>query len=246
MSHPLVELSRTKNQTSSSLVFEDYDKHPAICRHGLWVGWKINFTETVLLAFQHDPEELYVGWAINGTTVVDPGYGTGTAPWGSPAPGESSVTYVTPVAGLFHQLSLTSTAGDDNECLWVQVLYRKPNEASAPAHQGPAMWVCLSGSEISWPADKLDAERRCLDRLRRYVEFAHVKPGDPVEQWLSRIRGEDALRIRAEIDTLEKLDPKAQPELAEAIKADLLRVAHARMPGSLSTRGTTAKPTASG
>jgi hypothetical protein len=34
MSHPLLELSRTKHETSSYLIFEDYDKHPTLCRHG--------------------------------------------------------------------------------------------------------------------------------------------------------------------------------------------------------------------
>jgi hypothetical protein len=236
MTHPLVELSRTKHQTSAHLVIEDYDKHPTICRHGIWVGWSVTFTETVVLSFEHDPEELYVGWAINGTTVIDPGYSSGTPPWGYPAPGAPSVTYVTPVDGFFHRLSLTSTSGSGEVCLWVQVLYRGPSEAGAPAHYGPAMGVCLSGAEVIWPAYKLEEEKRCLaaffDLLRRYVEVAHVNPGDPVEKWLARLRGEEAVRMKAELETLQKIDPKANRELADAIKADLARMLRARIPGA--------------
>jgi hypothetical protein len=249
MSHQLIELSRTEHQTSAHLVIEDYTKRPTICRNGVWVGWKRTFTETVVLSFEHEPEELYIGWAINGTMVSDPGYSPGTPPWGAPAPGSSSVTYATPVGSFFHQLSLTSTAGSGEECLSVQVLFRGPTEAGAPAHYGPATSVCLSGSKVTWPADKLEAEKRCLAslfaRLRQYVEIIHVNPGDPPAQWLAQLRGDDAIRILAELDTLEKLDPKVDRELGEAIKADLARMLRGRMPGAGTSPGLVAKPQSS-
>jgi hypothetical protein len=245
MSHPLLELSRTKHESSSYLIFEDYDKHPTLCRHGLWVGRKTTFSETVVLSFEHDPEELYIGWMINGITLIDPGYSTGTPPWGSPAPSTAPVTYICPVGGLFHQLSLTSSSGMGEECLWVQVLYRGPTEASVPAHYGPAMNVCLSGSKVTWPIAKLDDERRCLaaffDLLRRYVRIAQVNPGDPIEQWLGHVRGGDAVRMRAELETLQEVDPNADLQLVEAIKGDLARMLRARMPGAGNAAGVAVK-----
>ena len=84
MAHSLVEVSRTKSVTECYLITEDYTKHPALCRSGIWVGWKCSFAETVLLSYEHDPEELYVGWLINGTMVIDPGYSAGTPPWRTP------------------------------------------------------------------------------------------------------------------------------------------------------------------
>ena len=105
MTHPLVELSRTRSVTDCYVEIENYEKHPVLCRFGVWVGWRCNFAETVLLAYEHDPEELYVGWQINGTTVIDPGYSAGTPPWGSPTPSAPSVTYRCPAGGLYHQLS---------------------------------------------------------------------------------------------------------------------------------------------
>jgi hypothetical protein len=236
MAYPLVEHSRTKHETSVHLVIRDYDADRRLCRHGLWVGLKTTFTETVVLAYEHDPEELYVGWMINGTTVIDPGYSAGTPPWGQPAPGAPSVTYVAPFNGLFHRLSLTSTTGSGDSCLWVQVLYRSPTEAGVPAHQGPGMSVCLAGSSIAWPADKLEEERRCLavflDLLRRYVRVAQVHPRDPVEQWLASLDGDMAVRVKAELETLGTIDPRVDRELAEAITADLTGIMTSRIPGS--------------
>lgn len=225
MAHPLVEVSRVRNTTGCHLVLEDYSKHPHLCRFGVWIGWRCSFAETVLLSYEHDPEELYVGWQINGTTIVDPGYSSGTPPWGSPAPGASSVTYRCPVSGLFHQLSLTSTAGHDEVCLWVQVLYRYPNEAGAPFHYGPARWVCVDGWDVTWPAAKIKETQACLARfyelLHRYVEVAHVGPGDPVERWLERVRGDDAVKVKALLEALEEIDPKTEPELAEGARHEL-------------------------
>jgi hypothetical protein len=237
MAHPLIELSRTRNVTNCYLVTENYLKHPALCRFGVWIGWKCEFAETVVLSYEHDPEELYVGWSINGTTVIDPGYSSGTPPWGAPAPGAPSVTYRCPVGGLFHRLSLTSTPGADQTCLWVQVLYRHPQDAGAPFHYGPATSVCVKGWGVTWPGKKLKETQDCLARfyelLHKYVEVAHVGPGDPVERWLEQLEGDDAMRVKALVETLEELAANAEPELAEAIKAELTAMVHwARGPGA--------------
>jgi hypothetical protein len=246
MTHPLVELSRTRSVTDCYVEIENYEKHPVLCRFGVWVGWRCNFAETVLLAYEHDPEELYVGWQINGTTVIDPGYSAGTPPWGSPAPSAPSVTYRCPAGGLYHQLSLTSTPSHDQVCLWVQVLYRHPNEANAPFHYGPAMSVCVRGWSVTWPAAKLAETRECLERfynrLRQYVEIGHVGPGDPVERWLAGLEGDEAVRVKALVETLEQLDPREEPELRERITAELRAIVRwAKSPGA--SRGA-APPTA--
>jgi hypothetical protein len=225
MEHPLAEVSRTRSSENCYLVIEDYRKYPRLCRFGIWVGWKCDFVETVLLGYEHDPEDLYVGWSINGTTVIDPGYSSGTPPWGAPAPGASSVTYRCPVGGLFHRLSLTSATGIAEQCLWVQVLYRYPNEAGAPFHSGPSMYVCLSGSEIIWPISKVEEAEACMEKfydlLRRYVEPAHIGPGGPVERWLERVSGDEAVRVRALLETIEQLDQRVDGQLFDAINAEL-------------------------
>ena len=232
MADTLIVLSDTKNVTGQSVVIEDYTKKFVLCRSGVWVGLEVTFTETVTLSYEHQEEPLYVGWAVNGVTVVDPGYSSGTPPWGAPCPGAASVTYRCPVDGLFHRISFTSTSGDPHECLWVQVLYRGPNDAGNPPRYGPAMWVCLAGSEIDWPLWKLLEWEACLasfwERLRRYVEVAHVNPGDPVE-WLATLPGEEAVRLHAEVQALEKLDVQAQPELAKALRADAAGMLRARI-----------------
>jgi hypothetical protein len=239
MAHPLVELSRTQQPTGQKIVLENYDLKPRLCRHGTWVGVKFEFVETVTLSFEHDPEELYVGWSINGTTVVDPGYGPFPPPFGAPVPGEPSVTYRTPVAGLYHRISFTSTAGHDEECLSVTVLYRTPAEAGAPAHVGPSRSVCLSGGRVDWPAYLLKAEQECLrhwyEILRRYVRVLPPwPPPPPLSRWLERVQPDDLLRFKLELETLEQLDPEADRELAEAIVQDLSNtVTLIGMPGSM-------------
>lgn len=239
MAYPLVELSRTEQPMGQHLVVENYDLNPRFCRQGIWVGWKFEFAETVVLSFEHDPEELYVGWSINGTTVVDPGFGPYPPPSGSTVPGTPSVTYRTPVSGFFHRISFTSTPGHDEECLWVHVLYRTPAEAGAPAHVGPARSVCLNGERVQWPAHLLKAEGECVQRwyeiLRRYVRGVPPWPGPPpLRRWLERVRGEEAVRFKAELETLEQLDPEADRQLAEVIVSDLTRtVTWAGMPGSM-------------
>jgi hypothetical protein len=244
MAHPLIELSRNRNVTKSYVVTEDYTNKPTLCRSGVWVGLRSEFTETVVLSYEHDPEELYVGWSINGSVVIDPGYSAGTPPWGAPAPSDPSITYRCPVGGQFHRLSLSSTPGSDQECLWVRVLYRHPNEAGAPFHEGPSLSTCLSGAEVKWPPAKVKAEQACLahfrELLRRYVELPPpVGPPDPdpVERWLERLGGGEAARVRALVETLADLDPAEDPEVFEAIKADVASmVKWAQSPGGLGFR----------
>jgi hypothetical protein len=228
----LVELSRTAVETDSNIIFEDYTHHPHICRYGLWIGLQVSFIETLTLSYDHTEEPLYVGWSVNGTTIVNPGYSASTPPWGSPVPGFPSVTYKCPVDGFFHRISFISTAGDPVECFTVQVLYRGPNDQFSPPHHGPSMYVCLSGSAIEWPEDKLKAERECLaafwEKIRHYVQVAHVNPGDPVE-WLSRFRGEEVIQLKAQVEVLERLNEKTQPMLAAAIRNNLTGMLRSRM-----------------
>jgi hypothetical protein len=245
----LVELSRTRSVTSSYVVTEDYTKKPTLCRSGVWVGLNSEFAETVVLSYEHDPEELYVGWSINGTTVIDPGYSAGTPPWGAPAPGDPSITYRCPVDGLFHRLSLSSTPGSEQECVWVRVLYRHPNEAAQPFHEGPSLSTCLSGAEVKWPPAKVKAEQACLAKfrelLRRYIEIAPpIGPGDPgpVERWLERVSGDDAIRVRALVEALEELSPEDDREVFEAIRADVASMVRwAQTPGGSGFRAPLAR-----
>ncbi|CAN5258294.1 hypothetical protein BH20ACT5_BH20ACT5_07220 [soil metagenome] len=84
-----IELSDEVTTTGCDLVVIDYDQQPQLCRKGIWVGSQCQQSQRIVLSYEHDPEPLYVGWSINGTTVLDPGYGTFTPPGGSPAPGAS-------------------------------------------------------------------------------------------------------------------------------------------------------------
>lgn len=236
MDHPLTEVSSI-TVTNTYVVVEDYNRHPALCRFGVWVGLKREYVETYLLSYEHDPEELYVGWAINGTTVIDPGYSAGTPPWGEPVPGVPSVTYHCPVGGLYHQISLAGTPGMNPQWLWVQVLYRHPNEYGQPFHYGPGRWIYLVGYSITWPAEKIEETRRCLRRLweiiQKEVQVAHVGPGDPVEHWLEQLRGEEAVALQALTDTLGELSEEQDAELREAIRGELRRlVSWSQSPGA--------------
>jgi hypothetical protein len=158
----------------------------------------------------------------------------GTPPGGAPCPGAPSVTYRCPVDGVFHEISLTSSSGDSTECLQIQVLYRGPADQYNPAQFGPSMYVCLSGSKIEWPADKVKAWEDCLaalwGKLRQYAELAHVNPGDPVE-FLASLPAALAIRLQAGVETLEHLDASAQPQLAKAIKDEVLGILRARTLG---------------
>jgi hypothetical protein len=61
----------------------------------------------------------------------------------------------------------------------------------------------------------------------QYQEIAEVKPGDPVE-WLLSLPSEVAMRLKTGIETLERLDAKRQPELAKAIRNDILGIVRAQ------------------
>jgi hypothetical protein len=241
VAYSLVELSRTRSVTRSYVVTHDYTRQPTLCRSGLWVGLKSEFAESVVLAYEHEPDPLMVGWSINGTLVVDPGFSAGTPPWGSPAPGVPGVTYTCPFGGEYHQLALTGTAGMDSQCASITVLYRFLNEQFAPFHTGPSLTVCLDGSSIAWPPDKVKAANECLARfrdiIRKYVQIAHVGPGDPVERWLQETVGDDVVKVQALVETLEQLDRQADGPLFEAVRAELNALMKwAASPGSTALR----------
>jgi hypothetical protein len=231
----LVQLNDTKQITGWHLVTKDYTKEHDLCRHGVWVGLLEEFSETVTFAYEHSNENLYVGWAINGTTVVDPGYGSGTPPEGLPCPGAPSVTFHCPVDGYFHEISLTSTPGDPDESLAVQVLYVVyPNPDTIL--NGPFTYVDLAGSETIWPAHLVQEANACYaafwEKLHQYVAGpGHVAPGDPVE-WLAGLPAEVAVRLEAEVATLTQLDAQAQPRLAKAIQDDLMGILRGRRFGA--------------
>jgi hypothetical protein len=244
MANELKVVSDTRNVTGGHLVFEDYDRHPRACRHGVWVGWKETFSQTVMLAFEHVAHP-YVGWSVNGVTVIDPGYGPFTPPPGAPCPGVPSVLYSGPVGGLFHQISFTSSSGAPRACFWVQVIYREHGEQNLPPREGPGMTLCVSGSDIEWPAFLVAEERACLRRwwdiLRRYVEVADVGPLDPVE-FLTSLPAEELAMMQAAAETLEKINRDEQPTLSNALRDTVIGILRARMPGA--TTSTARLPTA--
>ena len=235
MSNILSEINRTRNITGSSVVMENYDVNFRLCRYGIWIGLENTFTETVTVSYEHT-DDLYVGWRINGVTVVDPGYSAGTPPWGSPVPGVPGVVYHCPVDGFFHRISFTSTSGMEEQCFYAQVLYRHGvAEANMAPHYGPSICVCISGKEIEWPEDKLEAERRCLaaffDKLRQYKLIAHVFPPDPVE-WLQRFQGQEAQILKAQVDTYVQVDHERQPALAKAVQSSIVNTLQAHALGA--------------
>jgi hypothetical protein len=212
MAHPLVVISDTKATTGHHTVVEDYNTHHVLCRFGVWVGCATDFVETVKLSYEHDPDPLYVGWALNGTVVSTPGFPPTIFPPGNPVPGVPDVRYTTPVDGLYHRISLTGTSGMPDRCIYVQVLYTTYDDIvhGRPVSYGPAMTVCLSGQTIEWPADKLAETRDCLKHLWEILHKAvgpvHVNPGDPVETWLARATPEQALQLKGYREALERLD----------------------------------------
>ena len=235
MSNTLSEISRTRNITGSSIVTEDYDSHFRLCRSGIWVGVEDTFTETVTISYEHT-NELYVGWKINGATIVDPGYSSGTPPWGSPVPGVPGVIYKCPVDGFFHRISFTSTSGMDEQCFYAQVLYRNGiAEASMAPHSGPSLNVCISGKEIDWPEDKLEEESNCLkalfEKLNRYKLIRKVFPPDPVE-WLGRFEGQEAQILKAMVDTYESVNTERQPILSKMLEESIVNSLQAHALGS--------------
>ena len=243
----LVELSDTKSTTSEHPIVVDYGRGtPWLCRSGLWFGVQTEFIESVVLSYEHDPEDIYVGWALNGTVVSNPGFPPSYSPWipGIPVPGAPDVLYLTPADGFYHRISLSGKAGMDKTCVYAQVLYTTYNDIAhgKPMKYGPAMTVCLSGAEILWPQEKLDAERRCLQHLweiiHKYVLSKHVNPGDPVERWLARVHGDDAVRLKGVAEALEQMDAAANPKLVEAARAELSAVfERLRMQGRIADLG---------
>jgi hypothetical protein len=228
MAYPLVVVSDTKSIANVSVVTIDYGSGlPLLCRSGIWVGLETQFTEVIVLSYEHDPEELYVGWMLNGSIVSSPGFPPTIFAPGLPVPGAPQVTYMTPINDLYHRISFTSTAGMDDECVYAQVLYNtfQDIQQGKPVKYGPALSVCLSGREITWPADKLAEERQCLERWRRIFHLVdgprHINPGDPVEDWLARVRGDDAVRIKALAQVIEKPGAGSDKSLVDAARAEL-------------------------
>jgi len=82
--------------------------------------------------------------------------------------------------------------------------------------------VHLAGQSTVWPRWKLDEEARCHERFaevaRRYVRWQEPGPLDPVI--FDRMPGNEALRVRAMVEELEKLTDD-DSVLAEAIKDEL-------------------------
>jgi len=232
----LVELSDTRNGTTSSIVIDDYDQHPRLCRAGIWVGVRTEFSETIVLSYEHDAEELYVGWKLNGVSVIDPGYSSGTPPWGFSVPGASDVTYTCPVDDLFHRIQFRSTAGHQESCISVQVLTRTPAEEFSPPELGPSTITCVAGYDLSWPSANLEAERRCLasllERLRVYTKVKWVPPGDPPERWIELGRPEELKELLALFETLENLNSVEDEDIAKAVQSNLIRrIQTLRSPG---------------
>src|SRR6476619_5774966 len=112
--HPLIEYRHTRFEVGRTIAVEDYTTHPRLCRSGLWIGLASDLIETIVLSYEHDtgpdPEQLNVGWAINGMTVSEPGSPQShlESMLGWPAPDATSVRYVTPVDDLNHRIQLRS------------------------------------------------------------------------------------------------------------------------------------------
>src|SRR4051812_31583818 len=69
------EVSMTRSVVARGLEVIDYDARHEICRHGLRVRVRTDFSETRMLDYRHEPDDLYWGFAIAGTVVSDPGFG---------------------------------------------------------------------------------------------------------------------------------------------------------------------------
>jgi len=237
----LLELSDEKTTTSCRLIIVNYDLVFNLCRKGIWVGRRCQQRERIVLSYEHDPEVLYVGWSINGTTVLDPGYGTFTPPWGAPAPGMPDVTYETGVDWFAHRIALSVEPGTPSRTVQLRVLYRHPDEASEPAHLGPSRAVSLSGVALHWSAAKLEDERRCWNDLknylRRFVKVAHVGPGDPVERALEQVQDPEDMAMLASARVVAELDQNADADLIEeysrAVSALVNRFALGRILGDI-------------
>jgi hypothetical protein len=96
MAHPPVVESTTELDIRCMVVVEDFTRHPMFSRSGIWIGERCEFKQQVVLSYEHDPEQLYVGWAINGSTVFDPGLSAGSRPEGDPVPGAAGLAMLWP------------------------------------------------------------------------------------------------------------------------------------------------------
>jgi hypothetical protein len=251
MANSLIVLSDTKSVTGEHLVVVDYGKgSPLLCRSGIWVGLETDFIESVVLSYEHGSDDLYVGWALNGAIVSNPGFPPEIFPLpGLPVPGAANVLYMTPVDGFLHRTSLTGQAGMAETCIAAQVLYTtfKDYQQGKPVTYGPSITVCLSGKEIIWPAAKLEQEGECLRRwreiLHRVAGPVRVKPGDPVEQWLARVQGEDAVRLQGLAQVLDEADAKRDPRIVEAARQELQGIfERVRMQGQIAELAKTRRP----
>jgi hypothetical protein len=233
MTVELKVLSKKKSVTGGRLVVEDYDDHPVLCRRGVWVGWQETFIQTVTLGYEHEGYDLVVGWAVNGQTIFDPGHGSAVIFPGEPCPGQPSVRYVCPVEGHWHRISFLSTPGEPERCLSVQALFRRKDTGWQQLEDGPFIQVCVSGSVIQWPAHLVKEEAACLrhvwDVVKRYAEIAHVNPGDPV-QFLTAFPVAELRQLEASAQTLERLDEKEQPALAQALRESIVGTLRSRIP----------------
>jgi len=220
MAYELIELRRNNEVTGQGIVIEDYETHPTLCRKGVWVGLKTYFAETVVVSFEHHPDELSVVWSLqHGARWL--GAGSPDAPSG-PVPGATGVSYRTPIDGFWHRVAFVSQPDTPATSIAIQAYYSKDQ---SDLIAGPNLNVDISGGTIQWPTHKLDEEEACRrhwhDLLTRYVRWEEPQPLDPITTWLDAIHGPAAVRVAAIIEELETLDPEADPELAEALRADL-------------------------
>lgn len=234
MASEIVVVSDNKAAKGGHVVVRQFDQ---LCRHGYWIGWQRNFEHTITLAANIDPgRHPYIGFSINGQTVIRPGKGPWTKPpfWFEPCPGAPSVRYTCPVGNDYTQIRFTGTAGAPEACLWVQALFLHHGEdPDGPPHEGPWTSICLQGFDIEWPAFLIREEQACLkrlwDTLRRYVEAAEVGPLDPVA-YLAGMPEHDLTLLHTAAQTLEKIDTEDQPELANALQESVVGILRSRMP----------------
>jgi hypothetical protein len=73
MTSELTVVRNSKAAKGEHVVVRHFDQ---LCRHGYWIGWQRNFEQTITLAATIDPDpHPYIGFSINGQTVVSPGKG---------------------------------------------------------------------------------------------------------------------------------------------------------------------------
>lgn len=213
----LIELSDDVTTSDCSLVIADYTTDFQLCRSGIWLGTTCLQSQRVVLSYEHEPEPLYVGWSINGSTVLDPGYGTFTPPWGAPCPGDPDVTYQTGVDWLYHRIAFSVVPGTATQSVNVQVLYRGSDGAGQPASAGPSRTVQLAGVVTNWPASKLEEERECwrrlTDLLRQYIEIPKWWPPDPWERLPDLVRDPEDMLVLSAVTAVAELDAKADADL---------------------------------